>query len=390
MRSERSGRGLVLIKYRNMMLIRYLVLLAVVALSSGQRAYAQARWTPERAAAWHKARGWLAGSNFIPSTAINQLEMWQADTFDEATIDRELAMAEGLGFTSMRVFLHDLPWKQDSAGFVQRIDRFLGIADRHHIGVMLVLLDGVWDPHPAVGPQRPPTPHVHNSGWVQSPGAEILGNPQRHTELRPYIQGVLRRFAKDKRVHAWDLFNEPDNKNTDAYGKQELANKSEMALVLLRSVFGWARDVNPDQPLTVGLWRDEDFSDEGPKTPVARVALEQSDVISFHAYNDANGVEKRIAALRRHGRPLLCTEYLARSFGSTIQTVLPVLHAKDVGAYTWGLVAGKTQTIYPWSSWTKPFSAEPPVWHHDLFRRDGTPFDEAEVRVIRSLTTKKP
>ena len=162
------------------MLIRYLVLLAVVAFSSGQQAYAQARWTPERAAAWHKARGWLAGSNFIPSTAINQLEMWQADTFDEATIDRELAMAEGLGFNSMRVFLHDLPWKQDSAGFVQRIDRFLGIADRHHIGVMLVLLDGVWDPHPAAGPQRPPKPHVHNSGWVQSPGAEILGNPQRH------------------------------------------------------------------------------------------------------------------------------------------------------------------------------------------------------------------
>ena len=190
-------------------------------------------------------------------------------------------------------------------------------------------------------------------------------------------------------MHAWDLFNEPDNKNTDSYGKQELANKSEMALLLLRSVFGWAREVNPDQPLTVGLWRDEDFSDEGPKTPVARAALEQSDVISFHAYNDANGVEKRIAALRRHGRPLLCTEYLARSFGSTIQTVLPVLHAKDVGAYTWGLVAGKTQTIYPWSSWTKPFSAEPPVWHHDLFRRDGTPFDEAEVRVIRSLTKKK-
>ena len=162
------------------MLIRYLVLLAVVAFSSGQQAYAQARWTPERAAAWHKSRGWLAGSNFIPSTAINQLEMWQADTFDEATIDRELAMAEALGFNSMRVFLHDLPWKQDSAGFVQRIDRFLGIADRHHIGVMLVLLDGVWDPHPAVGPQRPPKPHVHNSGWVQSPGAEILGNPQRH------------------------------------------------------------------------------------------------------------------------------------------------------------------------------------------------------------------
>ena len=240
-----------------------------------------------------------------------------------------------------------------------------------------------------LGRQHPPKPHVHNSGWVQSPGAAILGNPQRHTELRPYVEGVLRRFGNDKRVQAWDLFNEPDNDNTDSYKQQELANKHEMALLLLRSVFAWARAVNPDQPLTVGVWRGEDFADAGPKTDVARVAVETSDVISFHAYNDANGVEKRIAALRRHGRPPLCTEYLARSFGSTIQTVLPVLKANETGAYTWGLVAGKTQTIYPWSSWTKPFDAEPPVWHHDLFRRDGTPYDAAEVRVIRSLTASK-
>ena len=99
-------------------------------------------------------------------------------------------------------------------------------------------------------------------------------------------------------------------------------------------------------------------------------------------------MEKRIAALRRHGRPMLCTEYLARSFGSTIQTVLPVLKNNRVGAYTWGLVDGKTQTIYPWSSWTKPFTAEPPVWHHDLFRRDGRVYSEEEAKVIRSLTKK--
>jgi hypothetical protein len=371
-----------------MMMLRYLVSLVALTLLPVQPFYAQSRWTADRAAAWQKEKGWLAGSNFIPSTAINQLEMWQAETFDEATIDRELAMAESLGFNSMRVFLHDLLWKQDSDGFLRRIDRFLAIADRHRIGVMLVLLDGVWDPNPALGKQRAPKPHVHNSGWVQGPGAAILGNPQRHAELRPYVQGVLRRFRNDKRVQVWDLFNEPDNENKDAYGKQELPNKAEMALVLLRTVFAWAREVNPSQPLTVGVWREEDFTDAGPKTAVARMALEQSDVISFHAYNDANGVEKRINVLRRLGRPLLCTEYLARSFGNTIQAVLPLLRTNDVGAYTWGLVDGKTQTIYPWSSWTQPFTAEPPVWHHDLFRRDGKPFDEAELRVIRSVTKK--
>jgi hypothetical protein len=371
------------------MTLRQLLLIVFVVVSPVQHAQAQGRWTPERAAAWHQEKGWLVGANFIPSSAINQLEMWQAETFDAAAIDRELAWAQDLGFNSMRVFLHDLLWKQDSAGFLRRMEQFLEIADRHRIGVIFVLLDGVWDPNPRLGPQPAPKPHVHNSGWVQSPGAEVLRDPRRHDELRPYVQGVLQRFRSDKRVHAWDLFNEPDNLNSDAYGAQEIRNKPEMALALLRKVFAWAREVNPDQPLTAGPWRGEDFTEAGPKTPAGRVSLDESDVISFHAYTDAVGLAKRIAVLRRYGRPLLCTEYLARTFGSTIQSVLPVMMAAEVGAYIWGLVDGKTQTIYPWSSWTKPFTAEPAVWHHDLFRRDGTAFDEAEVKIIRSLTGKK-
>src|SRR4029077_2592941 len=52
------------------------------------RGPARAVWTKERARAWADSTGWLVGSNFIPSTAINQLEMWQAATFDPRTIDR--------------------------------------------------------------------------------------------------------------------------------------------------------------------------------------------------------------------------------------------------------------------------------------------------------------
>jgi hypothetical protein len=361
----------------------------VALLCLGSAVSAQSRWTPERAAEWHKKTGWLAGSNFIPSNAINQLEMFQAETFDPKTIDRELAWAQQLGFNSMRVFLHDLLWKQDKDAFLRRVDQYLDIADKRGIGTMLVLLDGVWDPNPKLGPQRAPTPHVHNPGWLQSPGAAILGDPKRHDELRDYVQGVIRRFRNDRRVQAWDLFNEPDNRNTDAYGKVELKNKEEMALALSRKVFVWAREVNPDQPLTIGVWRDEDFAESGPVNPVAKLAVEESDVISFHAYNNAAGVEKRIAALKKYGRPMLCTEYLARGFGSTIHDVLPVLRKHDIGAYIWGLVSGKTQTIYPWASWTKKFTSEPKPWHHDLFRTDGTPYDETEIKVIRGITGKK-
>jgi hypothetical protein len=110
----------------------------------------------------------------VPKSAINQLEMWQEATFDPVEIDREFGWAEAMGMNTMRVFLHDLLWQQDSTGFRQRIDRFLAIASRHHIRPLLVLFDSVWDPLPQLGPQYPPIPGVHNSGWVQSPGAKAL------------------------------------------------------------------------------------------------------------------------------------------------------------------------------------------------------------------------
>ena len=61
---------------------------------------------------------------------------------------------------------------------------------------------------------------------------------------------------------------------------------------------------------------------------------------------------------------------------SNFATHLPFLKKENVGAYNWGLVSGKTQTIYPWDSWTKPYDAEPKIWFHDIFRKDGSPFDE--------------
>src|SRR3954452_17776183 len=119
-------------------------------------------WPVAKAEGWGREHPWLAGCNFSPSTAINQLEMWQADSFDLPTIDRELGWAEGLGFNSVRVFLHHLLWEQDSQGFLRRIEQFLATADRHKSGVVLVLFDGVWDPFPHLGKQHTPRPGLHN------------------------------------------------------------------------------------------------------------------------------------------------------------------------------------------------------------------------------------
>jgi len=350
---------------------------------------ARARWTPEQANAWYAERPWLVGCNFAPSTAINQLEMWQADTFDPKTIDRELGWAASIGFNSVRVFLHNLLWEQDREGFLNRVDQFVTIAENHGIGVMLVPLDGVWDPHPKLGKQREPRPHVHNSGWLQAPGAEILGDPKRHDELRPYIEGLIGRFRNDQRIHAWDLFNEPDNPNRNSYGEAgaqtELADKAEMAAMLLEKVFAWARNADPSQPLTAGVWRG-DWSDHDKLDRAGRIMLEQSDVISFHSYSELAQVKPRVEQLRRYGRPILCTEYMSRGSGSRFDPVLAYFQQENIAAYNWGLVAGKTQTIYPWETWQKQYTAEPELWFHDIFRPDGTPYDPAEIEFIKGLT----
>jgi hypothetical protein len=363
---------------------RAITVLLFIPLSSAG-AQNGARWTPQHARAWADSTGWLVGSNFAPSTAINQLEMWQAATFDPQTIDRELGWAESLGFNTMRVFLHNLLWEQDSSGFLNRMDQFLTIAQRHHIRPMFVLFDAVWDPMPHLGKQREPIPHLHNSGWVQSPGAATLSDTSRSNRLRGYVQGVVGRFAKDRRVVAWDIFNEPDNTNRPAYIAYEPVNKPVLTLNLMRKAFAWARAMNPSQPLTAAPWLG-DYVDTTRMRPATKFMLANSDVITFHSYDDSSTVEKLITALERYGRPIICSEYMARPRGSTFQNILPIFARRHIGAINWGFVSGKTQTIYPWDSWTNEYTTEPKPWFHDIFHANGAPYDSAEVRLIRALT----
>ena len=175
------------------------------------------RWSAERAQEWMDTNGWLVGCNYIPSNAINQLEMWQAETFSPELIKKELGWAASLGFTTVRVFLHNLLWDQDPRGFLQRIDRFLDIAQSYKIRTMLVLFDAVWDPFPKLGAQPAPKHNVHNSGWVQCPGYDVLNNPDCYDSLHNYVHGIVSHFKDDERVLIWDLYNEPDNMNLTSY-----------------------------------------------------------------------------------------------------------------------------------------------------------------------------
>lgn len=319
------------------------------------------RWSSERIQSWWQKQPWLLGCNFTPSTAINQLEFWQAETFDAKTIDRELGFAAGLGMNVVRVYLHDLAYLADPKGFKSRVRTFLQLASKHKIRPLIVFFDDCWNDDPKIGLQPAPKKGVHNSGWVKSPGLKVAFDETQWPRLEGYVKDVLRTFGKDRRVLAWDLYNEP--------GNHPDGRKSEP---LLRAVFRWAREVGPSQPLTVGAWgADPEFD---------RIMIELSDLVTFHFYNPMPGLPKRLEELRAAGRPLLCTEWMIRPEQSAAE-FLPFFRSQGVGAINWGLVSGKTNTIYRWGN--PEGSPVPDLWFHDLLHPDGTPFKSEEVEVFR-------
>lgn len=328
------------------------------------------RWTVEQAQKWHEENGWLRGSNFNPSTAINQLETWQAESFDEETIDRELGWASDIGLNCMRVYLHHVAWEVDKDGFKGRMNRYLEIADSHGIGTIFVFFDDCWNPTYSAGKQPDPKPGIHNSGWVRDPGDLIYQDSTLMETLEIYVKDVLSSFKDDERIVLWDLYNEPGN---SGYG-----NKS---MTLLKNVFEWGREVNPSQPLSVGVWNQSLIE-------LNQYQLENSDVITYHNYSGPEDHQRAIDSLKLYNRPLVCTEYMARKFNSTFQSIMPILARENIGAINWGLVAGKSNTKYAWGD-PRPDGSDPELWFHEIFHPDGTPYIQEEIDVIKSLTTGK-
>ncbi len=335
------------------------VLLIPLSMAMSAEAPATAPWAAEKASQWYRRQPWLVGCNFLPSTAVNNVEMWQAETFDAVTIDRELAWAKGLGFNTVRIFINYIVWEADAAGLKQRLARFLEIAERHSIRVMPILFDDCFKPEPAAGKQDDPMPGVHNSQWVMSPGKRRIGDKASWPMLEKYVKDVVGQFANDGRIVIWDLYNEP-----------------QFSLELVESTFRWAREAGASQPLTTCIF--------GPP-PMRKRIPELCDIVSFHNYSALTAVKDDVERLSRTGRPVICTEWMARTAGSRFETHLPFFKERRIGCWNWGLVAGRTQTYYPWGS--KPGSAEPPLWFHDILRQDGRPFDAAEAQLIRRLIT---
>lgn len=332
-------------------------------------ATAQKIWSKDKANEWYATQPLRIGANFLPSTAINQLEMWQSETWDPATIDQEFGWAEKIGMNVMRVYLHDLAWKEDAAGFKKRMNELLALADKHHISILFTIFDDCWNPDPVTGKQPAPKPGIHNSGWVRSPGLTVHNDSAQWGYLEKYVKDVLQTFRNDKRIFLWDLYNEPGNSGYNLG-----------SLPLLKKVFEWAWAVRPSQPISSGVWYDNQ--------ELNSYQLEHSDVITFHNYNDAGSLEKQIKELLQTGRPVICTEYMARTRNSKFQTHLPIFKKYKVAAINWGFVAGKSNTIYQWDK-PVPDGSEPKVWFHDIFRKDGSAYDPEEIIAIKKATGKQ-
>lgn len=360
------------------------------------------RWSPERATAWYEARDWPCGFNYMPSTAVNFADMWHPATFDPARIATELGWAQAIGYNSARVNLQFIQWKADPKGTLERVDQFMDIATKHGISTVLCLFDdcGFSGVEPTADIQPAPVPGKHNSRALASPGRDAVVDETQWPEFLDYVHDVVTRFANDERLLFWDLYNEPSNNSIfvtdtteDRYPAELLWDKS---FRFCKLVFEKARGIDPIQPITSAAWMlDHSWeNDQGIGTAyqneIDQYLLAASDIISFHAYAPLDWFSQIITDLQKLGRPIMCTEWLARPAGSLMEEQLPLMHKHKIGAYQWGFVNGRSQTNVPWPNLKakiENYDAATSPWFHDVLREDGSPYDAKEMDIVKQLTS---
>ncbi len=327
------------------------------------------RWSEQKIADWNKDQPWFCGMNYIPSNAINYTAMLDKTSFSPLLIEKEMQLAEELGFNCARVVLQHAVYADDPEYFIGALDQFLEICDRHGIKVMPCFFDdcafGV-NTDPITGVQPEPLEGWYAWAWSPSPGYTMVVDEREHPKLEKYVKEVIEHFKNDDRIFVWDLYNEPTN-----------TPMPERSLPLVHKVFEWAREVNPSQPLTIAVWNGNEALNE--------IILANSDIITFHRYAHKADTEKFMNEMMKHNRPVICTEWMNRTRDSRIEDILPMFKEHQVGSMLWGLVNGKTQTHLPWGHRPEmlPYTG---VWQHDLYTNDFKPYKPEEIELIKELT----
>ena len=353
---------------------RLLTFLAIALACASCASKVGERWSEEKANEWYASQPWPVGCVYMPSYGGTPVEIWGKEYFKPDVVDSELALAEDLGFNAIRLFLCDVVWQEDPKGFMERLEETVRLADKHGMRILMTFFtNGGTIKNPYTGPQPQPVPGVHNSVWMSSPGKDVVNNPEKWPVIERYLKQVMKRYKNDPRILAWCLYNEPEH--TDGFD----------TISFIKEVYRWAREVNPSQPLTSPMCAMPDA--RSYNKPISDFICENSDIISFHCYDNIDRCTRFVEYALQYGRPVLCSEWMARTRGSDYPSILPLFKEKKIGSFSYGLVNGKQQCQYPWNSVVDgkpvPFTEEPELWFHDLFRPDHTPYNEEEISFIK-------
>lgn len=349
------------------------------------------RWTREEAWEWQKKVGWLRGCNFIGSDCANRIDMWQShdNAIHMETADRELAKCKELGFNVVRLIIEFDVWIQEHDSFMNVLEKYISICDKHCQKVVLVLANEAqlcrgekYSPKP-LGEQKYALGY-HQGRFPLTPEEKAV--PPYHelerTETREdylkMVREIVGKYRKDERIVCWNVFNEPG-----------ITIGVERSVPLIELMFKTVRELDPIQPLSSDIWYWRDLHEMRAND---QISADLSDVLSWHNYKPMKDFVVDYEVLKGLGRPILLTEWLNRINRQTVQDVYPLLYLDRINCMCWGFVAGKTQTYEPWDSLWEQYEASDgkkdfdfTKWQHDLLRPNLRPYDPNEIKLIKSF-----
>jgi len=357
-----------------------------------ERKLAPGQWTEEQAWNWYREQPWIRGWCGYPSTCVNRIAMWQAYGHEETArrIDAEFGIAEELGFNAVRAVIQFEVWYYEHDSFMRNFEEYLTLAAKHGIRVMVCLGNDCTVPKSrfkpvAFGEQKidwgfhsgiRQGPHT---GDYKEPGFMLLDDPAFENSYYEMVAELGETYGQDDRIQIWDVWNEPGNSNR--------GNMSAKAMV---KFFEILREKKVKQPLTADAWRMQTSVSQAAE--IERLAMDLSDVITFHYYGPYENMVLIIESLREsYNRPLINNEWLNRLNGNDYAEIFPLFYLERIGSYSWGLMQGYSQTFEPWGGYfTNPAFMEGKLdltkWQHDLYRFNGYPYDPKEIKLIRRFT----
>ena len=346
------------------------------------------KWSKERIWAWYNSRPWIRGCNYMSADCANRVDQWQELGFEErlATTEQELALMAQTGYNSIRIILEFIVWKEQHDGFMARFERYLQVCAKYGISCMVVFGNDCMRPKGLevnrIGEQSVDWGYhggrklsQHGSLGV---GYSLLDEPELALEHYEMVREIVTKYKDDERILIWDVFNEPGN-----------TGRGNMSLPHMLKYVEIIREIDPIQPITAAVYTMASKKVVDNLNEIEKAALDCSDIVSYHDYSPYENNIEILYELKKLGRPILNTEWLARCLGNNVEEMFPLFFLEKIGCYNWGFVAGKYQTYEPWNTVWERYEKDPNLkwdftkWFHDLYRPNHRPYNPAEIKLIR-------